>query len=309
MVNHVSFNYQTRTWAHKEYLLPTLNNDYVLLTPKDILTKDETWINKSDMIYGFRGIAHSIPNEQLRAQVNEYFTRSLPINPSAEAYNSAVLATIYQFPQFIDYYIKNKEEHGEEAKAYSSSKVAETEAFFVKNIRELVRLLASETQFYDKSGESFEEAYQRVLYLKQIIENQDGYKLFYLADGQPIKREADLHIAYRLTWCGTKFDVNSEVNNGLGAVDFKISKGSKNKSLVEFKLASNSKLPQNLANQVEAYKKANQTAKSIKVILYFSDSELHKLQRLFRKLEIIEGKDLVIIDARRTNKISASNIK
>lgn len=50
-------------------------------------------------------------------------------------------------------------------------------------------------------------------------------------------------------------DVNREVNNGRGPVDFKISKGSKDTTLVEFKLASNSKLKNNLAKQVDIYKK------------------------------------------------------
>lgn len=40
---------------------------------------------------------------------------------------------------------------------------------------------------------------------------------------------------------------------------------------MEFKLASNSKLKQNLMNQVEIYEKANDTNKSIKAILYFTD--------------------------------------
>ena len=58
----------------------------------------------------------------------------------------------------------------------------------------------------------------------------------------------------------TEYDVNREVNNGRGPVDFKVSKGSKDTTLVEFKLASNTKLKKNLENQVEIYKKANCTA-------------------------------------------------
>src|SRR3712207_6984239 len=48
----------------------------------------------------------------------------------------------------------------------------------------------------------------------------------------------------------TPLDVNREVNNGRGPVDFKVSMGSADKTLVEFKLASNSQLQRNLANQV-----------------------------------------------------------
>ena len=75
----------------------------------------------------------------------------------------------------------------------------------------------------------------------------------------------------------TEYDVNREVNNGRGPVDFKVSKGSKDTTLVEFKLASNTKLKKNLENQVEIYKKANCTDRAIKVILNFNEAEYVKV--------------------------------
>ena len=103
--------------------------------------------------------------------------------------------------------------------------------------------------------------------------------------------------------------MNAEVNNGRGPVDYKISRGSKDSTLVEFKLASNSKLKQNLAKQVEVYKSANQTNKAIKVILYFSDSELQKILNVLKDLELKQNKELILIDARASNKPSGSNAK
>lgn len=50
---HAEFNYQTRRWCGKKFTLPYIGGDYVLLTPKDILTKDEAWINKHDIIGDF----------------------------------------------------------------------------------------------------------------------------------------------------------------------------------------------------------------------------------------------------------------
>lgn len=141
-----------------------------------------------------------------------------------------------------------------------------------------------------------------------MIENNDGYRIFYVK-GQPLKRESDLQLMFRLTWYASKDDVNTEVNNGRGPVDYKISRGSNDSTLVEFKLASNSKLKQNLAKQVEIYKSANQTKKSIKVILYFSAVELANVKRVMNELELTEGKELVLIDAQATNKPSASNAK
>ncbi|MEY0302275.1 hypothetical protein AB7W11_10195 [Providencia manganoxydans] len=307
LVDKVEFNYKTRSWMAKTYTLPIFQNDYVLLTPKDILTKDENWINKSDMIGDFSGVLESIPNDQLRAQLNDYLARILPEDPDKKEFDKAVVSSIIKFPQYIDYFIKLKEENGDQAVKLSELKVNETEYLFIQKVKELVNSLEKDTTFYDQPSNSLDEAYQRVLFLKQMVENNDGYRFFYVK-GNPIKREQDLQLLFKLTWFASKYDVNAEVNNGRGPVDFKISNGSKDKSLVEFKLASNKKLKQNLKHQVEIYEAANCTHQSIKVILFFSDSELESVSKVMRELKLKEDKGFVLIDA-RPNKVSASNVR
>ena len=110
-----------------------------------------------------------------------------------------------------------------------------------------------------------------------------------------------------MVWYASKLDVNSEVNNGRGSVDYKISYGRKDSTLVEFKLASNTKLRKNLENQVEIYKKANLTENAIKVIMFFLDAELNKVKRILKELGLADCRDIVLIDA-RNNKVSASNV-
>lgn len=306
IVERVQFNYDTRTWVHKEYELPTIDGDFVLLTPKAILTKDETWINKNDMLADFSGVVNSIPNDQLRGQMSDYLSRRLPDSPNKKEYSKAIVETILKHPEYIDYYIKSKEDNGKEAVNISNLKVQETETLFINKVKSLAKSLQS-TEFYKAPIDTFSESYQRVMFLKQVIENNDGYKIFYIK-GEPLKREADLQLMFRLTWYASVSDVNSEVNNGRGPVDYKISRGSSDKTLIEFKLASNSKLKQNLKKQVEVYEQANQTKKSIKVILYFTDGELNKIIKTFKELKLKESESLVIIDA-RPNQVSASNVK
>ncbi|MCC5791344.1 MAG: hypothetical protein JJT82_01865 [Legionellaceae bacterium] len=307
LVEKVEFNYTTRTWMAKEYLLPTFNDDFVLLTPKDILTKDDTWINKSDMVCNFNGVLDSIPNEQLRGQLNDYFLRLLPEDASQKDLREAIAKATLKFPQYIDYFIKYKEEHGNEAIKQSSFRVQQVEHLFINIVESLVEKLNNETDFYKKQPNSFEETYDRVMFLKRVIENQDGYRFFYLKDN-PIKREQDLQLLFKLTWHASAYDVNAEVNNGRGPVDFKISKGNADKTLVEFKLASNNKLKQNLKHQVRVYETANETDQSIKVILFFSDAELLRVQKILGELGLKENEHLILIDA-RSDKVSASNVK
>lgn len=307
-VTHAEFNYVTRRWVSKKFTLPYIDGDYVILTPKDILTKDDAWINKHDIIGDFDDIVESIPNDQLRAQINDYLLRRIPEDAKQREINEAIASTLRKFPELIDRYIRYKEDNGDKAVAISEQKVKDTEVVFIQQVSELIEYLKKQSKFYSTAPTSFESAYQRVLYLKQVIENNDGYRIFYVK-GKPIKREADLQLMFRLTWFASEDDVNAEVNNGRGPVDYKISRGSTDSTLIEFKLASNSKLKQNLAKQVEVYEAANQTRQSIKVILYFDDSELLKVRNVMKEPELKEGKTLVLIDAQATNKPSASNVK
>jgi len=60
VVPKVRFNYYTKSWMSAECVLPAFGGDYVLLTPRRILTCDETFINRLDMIDGIGRIAPSI---------------------------------------------------------------------------------------------------------------------------------------------------------------------------------------------------------------------------------------------------------
>lgn len=305
-IPRVRFNYNTHSWESIIYDLPYYNGDYVLLTPKNILTKDNTWINRDDMIENFYSIPEAMPNGQLRDQINHYFLSLLPQKAKSADRRKAAEKTVEKFPESIDYFIKLKEQNGDRAVDVSSIKVNYSENLYVNQFKSLIQKLANETGFYKIPGNTYEESMARVEFLKDIIENKDGYRFFYDNNGQPIQREADIHMLYRLTWFATLSDINQEVNNGRGPVDFKASRGSADKSLTEFKLASNSQLKRNLQNQVKIYEKANDTNKSIKVIVYFTAAELKTVSRILRELKLEADKTIVLIDARKDNKPSAS---
>lgn len=311
-VDKVYFSYELERWMPKEFTLPFIFGDFVILTPRDILTKDDNWINSNDLRGDFTRICNSIQNDQLRDGIFNYFQKRLPKPPknktnTQKEITQAIQDTIRQYPEIIKWYIKQKEENKEGAKNISKQRVQEVETIFIHQISSFVGTLIENTDFYEINPQSsYDEALQRIKFLKQVIENNDGYRLFYI-DGKPIKREEDLQIIYRLTWFASDFDVNREVNNGRGPVDYSISKGSKDKTLIEFKLASNSKLKQNLAKQVEIYKQANSTKNSIKVILYFDNNELRKVNTILKELKIENTPEVVLVDAGR--KTSASNVR
>lgn len=308
-IEKVEFNYKTESWISKTYFLPCFNGDYVLLTPMDILTKDDTWINKDSMYRDFDIIIRSMENVQLREQLNNYFRKQLPRRPKPKDIEYAKTKTIYGCPEFIPEYIRYKEENGQKAKAISAKKVSNVKKQYIEEVRRFQTLLSEETDFYKESKDSYEESMRRVEYLKQVIENNDGYKLFYDKRKQVVTNEKDLQLLFRFVWYETSFSVDSEVNNGRGPVDYKISKGAKNSTLVEFKLASNSKIKQNIEHQVEVYKKANQTKNEIKVIFYFNKAEKRKVEKILKDLKLDNAENIVLIDVSLQTKVSASNVK
>lgn len=307
-VPKVKFDYRLEVWKSGSFYLPYFNNDFVLLTPKDLLTKDENWINLTDMSHRFLDITASLPNDELRDQINDVYSKAIPDRATQKQINEAAIYAINRYPLLMDYYIKLKEEDKEAAKDASSSIVSEADQIFVRNIQRLISKLHSDTKFYDEVAiGSYEATKKRVMFLKHIIEDCDGYKLFYTG-GKPVKREKDLQLLFKLTWFGAAFDVNAEANNGRGPVDYKVSFGSADKTLVEFKLARNTKLKQNLMNQVGVYEKANETNQSMKVILYFNRAEQRTVHRILKELHLENNENIILIDA-CNNKVSASNVK
>ena len=198
-----------------------------------------------------------------------------------------------------------QEDDGNRAEALSAAKVDETRRTLVEQIRLVLTGLQENTDFYDKPWTSYEECLERVRSFKAYVEDNDGYKLLNRA-GREFSNESEVQLAFGLIWCGSEFDLNREVNNGRGPVDFKASYGAGDKSLIEFKLASNRQLKRNLQKQVEIYERANRTSKSVKVIVFYTRQQADRVQRILRELNLDSKASIVLIDARADNKPSAS---
>lgn len=311
-VSRSCFNYATESWEERSFELPKFGRDYVLLTPKELLTRDDTWISKGDLIRNFDQIPTMISDAELRFKVNNYFHSQLSSyaepgkKPTQKDRAKAVAATLREYSPVIDYYIRYKEDDGDNAVSISQEKVAFIQELLIENVQRFTEGL-DKTGFYLSTENSYEEARRKINDLKNFIENNDGYKLLYCRGKTP-QSEKEFQLMFHLIcYKSTLSDVNREPNNGRGPVDFALSRGRLDKTLVEFKLASNSKLEQNLRKQVEIYQKANDTKLSFKVIVYFTESELFKVNGVLNNLGIAGNPHIILIDARKDNKPSASN--
>jgi hypothetical protein len=151
-------------------------------------------------------------------------------------------------------------------------------------------------------NDSYKESLKRIGDFKRYIEYNDVGILI-----NPTYKEHCLQKLFKFIWRVTSFDFNAEVNNGRGPVDFTVSKGSKDKTIIEFKLASNSKLRQNLQNQVEIYKQSNNTIKTIVVLSFFNENEKGRLYGILDDLQLSNFENVIVIDCCK-QKVSASNV-
>lgn len=312
-INKVRFDFKKCLWTNERFVLPMLKRknkkEFVLLVPRDILTKEDTWISKNDFLENDTAIFNIIENDELRMKINKFFFDNLATKStkkkkqekdySKKSKRNALIRTAWEFPEILDYYIKYKEQNKKDALIYH---IAEPESINFFSDREALKDKLSKMNF--KKLTSFEDCVDRILFFKQTLESNSNNLYF---NNKPLQ-EKHLHLMFKNTTYNTFFDYNSEVNNGRGPIDFIVSYGSNDKIGLELKCASNGKLKQNLLNQGKVYKEDSNLKHVIKMIFYFSDQELKRLNNVLKAInKSIDNKEIFAIDCRK--KESASNKK
>lgn len=304
-VNHDLFSTRFGRWMPGTFTLPEFQGDYVLLTPRDILTKSDTWISPDDFAHGFQRIPDSIPNAELRGQINGYFHDRLGENPKSRDFKKAFQDTVERFPEIIDYYIAMREEDGDAAVTRSSHEVDLVLELFNRAAPEVKKALKEELTKSSPAKTSVEEAHRLLAALKHWVEDKDGYAVFNKRGG-PAAKEADIQRMFVPFWVDSSFSMDREVNNGRGPADFIISAGSSDKTIVEFKLGSSATLKKNLQAQAQVYVAASDAQNHIFVIFVYTGRDALYVERVLHSLERDTDPNVVVIDSRHDNKPSGS---
>lgn len=311
-VRKVEFDLKQGIWLDARFILPTLEvrgkKQFVLLVPKELLTKEDTWISKNDFLGNDAAIFNAIPNEELRTKINRFFydnlqtklnkKKQLEKDYSKKSRTNALLKTVWKYPEVLDYYIKFKEQKKDDALRLHVADPESVNFFF--DASAIQKEFASQTF---KKLSSFDDCVARIDFFKKTLESNS--RDLYLK-GKPLQ-ENQLRLMFKNTTYGSLFDYNSEVNNGRGPIDFIISFGSQDKTGLELKRARNSKLKKNLLNQGKIYQGDSNLKYVIKVIFYFSDEELERVNKVLKEInKAVDNREIFLVDCRK--KISASNV-
>lgn len=145
---------------------------------------------------------------------------------------------------------------------------------------------------------------------KNLIENNGLSALLYDENKKTKHESAAQLLFYGIAdaYCtANDVDLSRECNAGRGPVDFKLSRGAKDKIVVEVKLTSNNQLIHGISTQVQIYMKQEKTQKAIYLIIDTGhEKALEKFIKYYNDLDTSTKKKIeyIIIDA--TDKPSAS---
>ena len=309
-VKKVKFDYQKQAWLPMTFDLPVFGRDYIILVPRDLLSLDETWINRTDLLHDFDDLPASISDAALRGSINNYLMQTLPDiskrknkQHTLKERMAAARSTIEQFPETIDYFIKFKEDNGYEAVAASDARVNYAVALFLGNFTRLAALLAEESDFYDFSGTTLDSAISKVERLKQVIEQKRGFQFFYDENNNPISREPDIRIVHRFTWLNRPVGGLLKGSSGLKSNVESPAELLKKLFPVEFKLASNPSL-RKYFEQWKELKQKEDPKKPIVVIFHASELEKVKVGILLTELNIIGDREILFVSIQQRDQMS-----
>lgn len=298
-VNKVRFDYEREKWMPASFELPIFDDDFVLLTPMDMLTKDDIWISRSELVSKFKKIASAVSDDVLRAELNNYFQNKIDEfskkeDPSRKDKTKAINETIRKYPAILDYFIKNKEETGGEAENLSSIKVDESKRLYLKQFSQLASKLSKTTTFYDISPATYANVVERLKIIQNSIEKDEGNLIFYFND-LPIQNENDLSILFRLTWKAYQSEQNKIINGDFLEI-LTNWKDSKKELKLILKSAANQQLIKTLDKLRDVYDDTRIEQKFILVIFYFSNEELNSVKSLLKALRMNDYKNIFLIN-------------
>lgn len=145
-IDRVYFDFESERWKPQKFVLPVFSNSFVLLTPMDMLTQKISWINRTDLFDKFGHILQSVDDPQRRGQINTFFLQKLQPPPGSKENwkptkrqeDEAHAATLRAYPELANYYVRLKEEDGDEAIEQGRIRVDEAKKRYRENVRNFV---------------------------------------------------------------------------------------------------------------------------------------------------------------------------
>ena len=150
---------------------------------------------------------------------------------------------------------------------------------------------------------------------KHYVEENRGWELLWNDDGSAKSERAAqlLFLGIVKNYCqANDIDITPEAEVGRGPVDFKVSRGSRLKTVIEAKLARNTKFWSGLKKQLPAYMRAEGVTSGFFVVIIYSDKDVERIRDIHKVLDSVNSAleyriRVIVVDASR-GKSSASKL-
>ncbi|HIF9317605.1 hypothetical protein [Photobacterium damselae] len=278
-VKRAYFDYDNKIWVDKDYYLPIYNGEHVILSPIDLLTKDNTWICKNDVIkshYQFKKVLNHISDSNFAKEVFDFYDRSMLLaTGNRTKYHKMVMNDlIKKYPSYLDYYIKYKtESDGEkEASKLTDERIFKAKSLFLNNGNELISYL-KDTPFFNKEVKNSSDLREKLIILKNIL-NKSANPLF--IRNKKVTNAKEIKIL---------FSILLKANNCLKD-NFKLSNS------FETKMATNPYLDNFLLERSRS-----DTNRQVVVIICYSLKKANEIRSSIGKFNLSDDDNIIIIEA------------
>jgi hypothetical protein len=277
--NHGKYNHQYQRWMPERFDLPQKTSDGspILLCPSRYLRDLPTISANNFWDYCFIN-----ENETIRNDYGADITRNVD--------KKTIIEFARHHSDLRQQYIKDTELQEIDPYDFKVDKRGLTKWYDASaeycNKKPLALLFSTEEKFILSIN-------NMMAAFKNFIENNRGWSLLWNDNKTPKSEEAAqlLFLGIVKHYCqANNIDISKEVNIGRGPVDFKASQGSSFRSLLELKLAKNSKFWNGLEKQLPKYLEAEGVSIGYFIIIVYSEKDFKKISELQLRIREINDK-------------------
>lgn len=283
----------------KVYKIPTnkYNNQPILVIDKSLLldlpvTED---FSNIDYISSF--------NEKIRREFSNYLNIS---NKKRKYTKDEIKRLLIGNETFFDLFLKKYREDEIESYDFVLDKNCEIKWYYIS--KECVN---ENPLSIDKNIDVYNLAKTICEQFKYLIEEKGLWKSLYDDNGMSLNESHSQNLFFGIadSYCkANNIDISRENNNGNGPVDFKISKGYKNKTIVEIKKSSNSQLSHCYKKQIPIYMNQEEIDKGIYLLINLGDYD-QKVTNFKNAMQKYKNTKIELIEIDGKKKESASKRK
>lgn len=283
----------------KNYSLPIneYNNEPILVIDRELLLELPVSEDFSDIDYV------SSFNDKIRKDFSSYLNIS---NQKRKLDKNEIKRLFIGNKKFFEEFIKKY--RNDEVKPYDFEldKNCEIKWYYISK-----EYVEKNPIIIDKNKSVYDITIDICKQFKYLIEEKGLWKSLYDDNGKPLNENHSQMLFFGIadTYCKCNdIDISRENNNGNGPVDFKISKGYKNKTVVEIKKSSNDQLSHCYDVQIPLYMKQEEVEQAIYLLINLGDHD-ERVTKFKNELKKYSNKKIELIEIDGRKKESASKRK